>query len=85
MPYNADDPQVRDTQIMKDQDEWPYSCLPLIRRSDHSTGFLVANGEPVLYYGNMRDPNLHGKPLADIPHRRYGDFGSIVRDGWRVD
>lgn len=83
------DPIQREIQVMMDQDSWPYSVLPLVRANRHNVGketaFLVRGKGPVVYQGNVWDPRNSDRHLAEIPCRRYGDFTSIVRDGWRAD
>jgi hypothetical protein len=74
-------------EVLKNQQRWPMAVLPLKRvREDGSceTAFMVPDYTPVIYYGNVWDPKASAL-LATYRSKRYGDFGGIIRAGWRID
>ena len=80
-----DEDQLQDIDTMKNPATWAYNVLPLKRVGSEMVGFLVRNNKPRVYFGNVWDPKFQVIPLSDVPFKDHGDFGSIVRDGWRVD
>jgi len=76
--------------MMKDSGTWPgWPFLPLKKsvKGFPECGFLVDDGGPVTYLGNVFE--LKSGPMKDvvagIPTKEYGSFEAIVEDGWVVD